>query len=851
MQNHRKYYIFKHNERPASNAPAGGMFAAMPDKEKIVTIGEQLWRTFSLWSLQKRVVAAAAVVLLLGLCVCWFLKLWRHWCAEPAEKAERCLRRGQFERALHLWLQANQPLKAAAVAAKLNRCLEAADLYRRGRDFAAAARLYALEGKFLDAAQLYDALGKTQDAARMLERGGAWERALDLYQELKIIPKVEELCQKWGQPQRAADFLAAEVAALLYGRAAEFFEEHREEREKIQKMAAAAATYYRQAGQMPKALAVLERANLVGELAQIYEQLGQWVEAAHFYRQANRPEKAAAMALASRNYEEAIELFASIGREDEVVRVLELSGQKKEAEERRARLNLEQGKLREAAANYAKAGNAEEAASLYLKMHQPAEAAAVYLHHRAPAKAAEIYLALGDLPNAAAAYEAAKQFHQAAACWQKSGNEERRLALLEKAGDFYPLAEQRLTAGQLEPAIAYLQRVPRDHPDYPRAAVRLSRLFLDKGMISLARGKAEEALGGQPLSKENLELYYLMGLISEASKQWAEALAIYEKILLLDYGYADIEARRKKIGQFLSAVSLKSSAGALAKEKGGAPELSPRQVRVGASVLERYLVVKEIGRGGMGTIFLARDQSLDRQVALKVLARDLTGNSENINLFFNEARAAAQLNHPNIVTIHDVSRWGDDYFIIMEYVRGVDLKELLAKAKRLPIQNVILIMKQVAEGLDCAHRRGIFHRDIKNSNLLWAEEKLVKIADFGLAKISRDQALTGGGIKGSPFYMAPEQILGEPVDARTDLYSLGVSIYELLAGIVPFPQGEVAYHHLHTPPAPLAKWRPDTPPALDWAVMKCLAKKPDDRFLRASEIIAVLKPLLEPGTLPV
>jgi serine/threonine-protein kinase len=210
--------------------------------------------------------------------------------------------------------------------------------------------------------------------------------------------------------------------------------------------------------------------------------------------------------------------------------------------------------------------------------------------------------------------------------------------------------------------------------------------------------------------------------------------------------------------------------------------------------------------------------------------------------FLREARSAAKLNHPNIVSIYDMGIERGRLYIIMEFVEGVSYYRILDREERLPINAVLHFMIGVLKALSHAHSHGVIHRDIKPSNVMLTRRRVVKIADFGLAKILQ-QANNEGSQRasGTPLYMSPEQILGKPVDFRTDIYAFGGSVFHLLSGEPPFIEGEVLYHHVHTPPRELGDLRPDVPLALQNIVMRCLSKEPDQRFQKPEEILDALR----------
>jgi eukaryotic-like serine/threonine-protein kinase len=266
--------------------------------------------------------------------------------------------------------------------------------------------------------------------------------------------------------------------------------------------------------------------------------------------------------------------------------------------------------------------------------------------------------------------------------------------------------------------------------------------------------------------------------------------------------------------------------------------------------LGNYQLLRRLGRGGMAEVYLAEQISLRRQVAFKVLKRDLAEDEAYVRRFHNEARAAASLVHANIVQIHEVGCFEGIHFIAQEYVAGQNLKQWLARHRTADTKTAVHVMRQVAAALHRASQQGIIHRDIKPENIMLAKTGEVKVADFGLARVGFERQsvdLTQVGVTlGTPLYMSPEQVEGRAVDPRSDLYSFGVTSYEMLAGRPPF-EGDtplsVAVQHLRTPPERLENHRPDIPEGLCRVVHRLLEKAPTDRYQSATDIIRDLRTL--------
>ena len=285
------------------------------------------------------------------------------------------------------------------------------------------------------------------------------------------------------------------------------------------------------------------------------------------------------------------------------------------------------------------------------------------------------------------------------------------------------------------------------------------------------------------------------------------------------------------------------------------PSESHETTLVGRSV-SHYQVLSLLGAGGMGEVYLARDSRLGRTVALKILPSELATDPERMQRFAIEAKAASALNHPNVATIYDVGESDGIHFIVMEHVEGETIAVRIGRP--LTPSEVVDIAVQAADALDVAHAKGITHRDIKPANLMLTHRGHVKVLDFGVAKVNRKKEVgqngdwtvepvtAVGSVVGSGPYMSPEQIVGGDVDPRSDVFSLGVVIYEMATGQRPFSgstRAELMDHILHAAPEPMMRLNPALPSELERVTLKCLEKRPDDRYQSARELLTDLWPL--------
>jgi serine/threonine-protein kinase len=256
---------------------------------------------------------------------------------------------------------------------------------------------------------------------------------------------------------------------------------------------------------------------------------------------------------------------------------------------------------------------------------------------------------------------------------------------------------------------------------------------------------------------------------------------------------------------------------------------------VGQVLSDRYELEELVGTGGMSSVFRAHDRLLDRKVALKILHERYSDDAAYVERFRHEARAVATLSHPNIVTVIDRGEHGGRQFIVFEYVDGENLKQLIQRRGPASVSTALELAMQISRGLSFAHQQGLVHRDVKPQNVLLNGDGQAKVTDFGIARsLDVQHGMTQTGtVLGTADYIAPEQAQGQRVDEHTDVYSLGVVLYELLTSEVPFP-GEnfvaVAMRHINEPPPAIRDKRPDVPPRVEAAVQKAMAKDPADRF---------------------
>ncbi len=375
--------------------------------------------------------------------------------------------------------------------------------------------------------------------------------------------------------------------------------------------------------------------------------------------------------------------------------------------------------------------------------------------------------------------------------------------------------------------------------------VRQARLQL--GRLLLQQGKPEDALAALahcPPGQRTLALQYDIAIQQERKRQYEAAAATYRQIMDQRRGFRDVAKRLETLEKFSQTTTVTPT--------GSGYDVTSTLVlpdqAVSKPTLGRYEVERELGRGAMGVVYLGQDPKIARQVAIKTFSYaqfDGTELKELKDRFFREAEAAGRLNHPAIVTVYDVGEEADLAFIAMDYAEGRPLSVYGKAGQLLRLPVVLEVLAQVAEALDYAHRQKIVHRDIKPGNIIYdARSGDVKITDFGIAKIADDSRTKTGNVMGSPLYMSPEQLKGQKVTGRSDIYSLGVTLYRLVSGATPFNADTLAnltYQILNKRPRSVREYNADLPDGVVRLINKAIQRDPAKRFASAGAMADALR----------
>lgn len=439
-------------------------------------------------------------------------------------------------------------------------------------------------------------------------------------------------------------------------------------------------------------------------------------------------------------------------------------------------------------------------------------------------QAAELFARAEDYERAGYNYEKARNFKLALQCYETIGDLEKVIEIARYLQEWGKLGTILVSLERWEEAITALEKVPKDHIDYPKAVKLMGTAHYHMGHFSVARGLFHDYEQNWAASKaEKLDSLYHKAVSAEKEENYDEAMKSFQALLKSNYKRDEVSRRLLELDENVNQKRTRIVAG----------------VDGARTVSTRYSREKEIGRGGMAVVYRAKDAVLGRIVALKVLLDSFKKNPQAVEIFLREAKATAILNHPNIVTVYDAGHENDDYYIAMEFIDGRTLKSILKKRK-LNFEEVVRYLRQLASGLHYAHEHNIVHRDMTTNNIMIDKNDTLKLMDFGLVKILEKVQAEQSLIGGTPSYMPPEQILGKAVDRRSDIYSYGICVFEMLAGKVPFSGGDASYHHLHSPLPDIRALNPDVPEYFCEILAKCLKKKKEERFQSLVEIMEIL-----------
>jgi serine/threonine-protein kinase len=373
----------------------------------------------------------------------------------------------------------------------------------------------------------------------------------------------------------------------------------------------------------------------------------------------------------------------------------------------------------------------------------------------------------------------------------------------------------------------------RSEADSAESNKMLGLAFQGQGQLDMAFEKFRKC----PMDDSIADLLYNLALDYERKRQFNKAGSVYHYINEFNPKFRDVAERMNRSKQMEGTVILGGGGGTAA----GTMILGDGTVQ--KPMLGRYQVEKELGKGAMGVVYLGRDPKINRVVAIKTMALSQEFDADELTevkeRFFREAETAGRLNHPNIVTIYDAGEEHDLAYIAMEFLKGKDLTSHTKGTALLPVKTVMEIIAKSADALDYAHSQNVVHRDIKPANIMYDPDKgEIKVTDFGIARITDSSKTKTGMVLGTPSYMSPEQLSGKKVDGRSDLFSLGVTMYQLLAGQLPFQADSMAtlmFKIANEAHAPVTVLRGELPEDVNKIIEKALQKDPEQRYQHGAE----------------
>jgi tetratricopeptide (TPR) repeat protein len=731
--------------------------------------------------------------------------------ADPRRKAVKLEKRGDYFRAAEIYVSIND----------LN---EAVRLYKLAEQYDKAVELLVELGRSDEAVELYLKLENYQKAIHVLKKEGDFLRAALICKNRKMFREAASLFEKSGILSEAARMYAEEHdfrrAAELYLRsnmmqsAAEAFESAAKEIPQKSGPFGHAADSNTSRALWAKAAKAWELAPNPEKAAKIYQDLLEWEKAGTLYESVGNFRKALFCFEQSDSIDATIRLLQNLNMHEKAVKLMAVRAESEGDLATAAQYALQQEDFAKAAEYFEQAGDYHRAATNYEKSQAFLLAAETYFKADNIAKAAEMYRMAGDLDTAAKLFE-------------QLGQTDAAVELNVQSGNFSQAAQLLLDAGKHNEALRLLSRVPPDHSSQRRIRRLTAIAHFRQNNLDAGRKLVTDLLD-QTISSDNVDIHYEYANALREESHLKEALVTYQQIVDYNKNYKKALTYLNWCAAMQETVSAQIS------------DTIVGELPIGSVIAGRYELLELLGKGGMGVVYRAADRELNLAVALKILRPKLSYDPDFIEMFKREVTLARMLSHPNIIKIYDLNRMGNLWFVSMEYLEGEEVKEIILKQGEMDPVQVEHIARQILAGLGHSHGRNLIHSDVKPQNIFVDPKNHATLVDFGIARTmtshSKDQT-----VYGTPGYISPEQITGEAATPCSDIYSLGVTLYEMLTGIMPFQKETmdlILQSQLNTVPDPPSKIISGIPEWMDDTIMRMIRKDPGDRFKSVEDVLA-------------
>lgn len=715
--------------------------------------------------------------------------------------------------------------------------LKAAEMYARGGNFAEAARLSAEAGSAELAVDYYLKAGLPRQAGELLASQGRHKEAIPHFERAQAFWQAAESALGLGQPQRAARYFERCGART---RAAEAFEMAGDIEGSLRLWTEEATELQKRARSDQEVASRLRQVDM--HRSKVLVKLGRYDEAAKILGTWGMAQNAAPLLERAGHYGQAVRAYVDSGQMERALALLpkatDLDADTRVTVYRRCGRHAEAARLLEENGRLADAAEAFEAAA------QWTDAGRLWEAVEEPARAAELFYRADQLGDAARCYAKAKNLRLAAETYARISDHASAARHFLELDELLRAAKHFIRAGDQSSASDALQRIPPDDPSFEEATLILVPLLvkdnLFEGALHRLQLLPERTSGVGAMAVERL---YWEARIQDALGRLTQAESLYQKAIALKRDHRDLVARLEALRQRKEEEEERRTG------ESGVLSSGELGLETGQILQQRYEVLEEIGRGGMSRVYKARDLDLDETVAIKILRSRADDRLRSEERLLREVQICRRITHPNVVRVYDIGRLPGGIFVTMELLDGYTLDRLIASGERLTTTRVKDLLRDILQGLREAHGLKIIHRDLKPANVALTSQR-AKIMDFGIAQIEdTDVNLTQTGqVVGSPMYMSPEQIQGHQLDARSDLYSLGILAYTLLAGKEPFSgttATAISLKHLQEPPPDICAVREDVAPQWSVFIKRLLAKKPAERYQSADEVLAVVQRLPE------